>query len=373
MDDTKYSVAFSRIPSIGTVRMRLLESAFSSMREAWEAPASALKAAGLTASALQQVTSRRPGIDPDHEMELIEQAGVRALSWHDSDYPAALKEIYDPPPVLFCKGGFAPEDVCGVAVVGTRRASAYGREACHTLVRDLAAAGVTVISGLARGIDAIAHTTALDAGGRTIAVMGTGVDVTYPADHKQLAERIAESGALLSEYPLGTRPDSRNFPRRNRLLSGLSLGVLVVEAPMDSGVMHTVRFALDQGRDVFAVPGSIFSPTSLGTNRLVQDGAKLVTDAADILEELNVMRLEQQPALPGFMPLPAPEGIEAEVLQHIGTEPIHIDEVRRQSALPVANVSSTLSLLEIKGLIKQVGAMRYIRVMEPAARYGTGH
>ena len=369
MDDIKYRVAFSRIPSIGTVRMRLLEAAFPTMQDAWEAPASALKDAGLTANALQQVTSRRNDMDPDREMEQLERAGVRVISWHDDAYPAALKEIYDPPPVLFHKGGFTPEDACGVAVVGTRRASAYGREACAYLVRDLAAAGVTIISGLARGIDAIAHTTALEAGGRTIAVMGTGIDVIYPAEHKQLAQRVADTGALVSEYPLGVRPDSRNFPRRNRLLSGLSLGVLVVEAPMDSGVMHTVRFALEQGRDVFAVPGSIFSPTSLGANRLVQDGAKLVTDAADVLEELNVMRLEQ-PSLPGFAPLPAPEGIEAEVLQHIGAEPIHIDEVRRQSALPVANVSSTLSLLEIKGLVKQVGGMRYIRVMEPAARYG---
>ena len=370
MEDRKYWVAFSRIPSIGTVRMRLLEAAFPSLREAWEAPESALKSAGLPPNVLKQVTSRRPDIDPDREMDLLQRAEVNAVTWHDAGYPAALKEIYDPPPVLFHKGGFTPEDVCGVAVVGTRRASAYGREACAHLVKDLAAAGVTVISGLARGIDAIAHTTALEAGGRTIAVMGSGVDVIYPADHKRLAQRVAETGALVSEYPLGTRPDSRNFPRRNRLLSGLSLGVLVVEAPMDSGVMHTVRFALDQGRDVFAVPGSVFSPTSLGANRLVQDGAKLVTDAADVLEELNVTRLAQQPVLPGIAPLPAPEGIEAEVLQHLGAEPMHIDEVRRQSALPVANVSSTLSLLEIKGLVKQVGGMRYIRVMEPAARYG---
>ncbi len=208
MDDLKYWVAFSRIPSIGTVRMRLLEAAFPSIRDAWEAPASALKAAGLTASVLQQVTSRRSAIDPDAEMVQLERAGVRAV------------KIYDPPPVLFFKGGFTREDVSGVAVVGTRRASAYGREACASLVRDLAVAGVTIISGLARGIDAIAHTTALESGGRTIAVMGTGVDVIYPADHKQLAARVAEHGALVSEYPLGVRPDSRNFPRRNRLLSG---------------------------------------------------------------------------------------------------------------------------------------------------------
>ena len=373
MEDLKYRVAFIRIPSIGTVRMRTLEGGFETLRDAWEAPSASLKAAGIDGRALQQITGRRPLIDPDAEMERLEVAGVRAITWHDSEYPPVLKEIYDPPPVLFLKGGFVESDAYGVAVVGTRRATAYGREACAAIVKDLASAGITIISGLARGIDGIAHTTTLEAGGRTIAVMGSGMDVVYPADHRKLAQRISETGILLSEYPLGTKPDARNFPRRNRLLSGLALGVLVVEAPLDSGVMHTVRSALEQGRDVFAIPGSIFSPASLGANRLVQDGAKLVTDAADVLEELNLSRLEQQPVLPGFSPVVEPEGEEAGLLEHIGVEPIHIDELRRQAGMPVANVSSTLSLLEIKGLVKQVGTMHYVRVRETAASYQPAH
>jgi DNA processing protein len=280
MDDLKYWVAFSRIPSIETVRMRMLESGFESIQAAWKATSSSLKAVGIEGSALRQITEHRPLIDPDAKMERMEKAVVRALTWNDSEYPSALKELYDPPPVLYLKGTFMEHDAHGVAVIGTRRATAYGREACAALVKDLASAGITIISGLAKGIDGIAHRTTLEAGGRTIAVMGSGIDVVYPSDHRALAQRISETGVLLSEYLLGTKPDARNFPRRNRMLRGLSLGVLVVEAPLDSGVMHTVRFALEQGRDVFAIPGSIFSPTSLGSNRLIQDRAKLVTDAS---------------------------------------------------------------------------------------------
>jgi len=349
--------------------MRLLENGFESLQTAWDASASDLRAVGIEGSALRQITERRPLIDPDSEMERMDKAGVRAFNWNHPEYPPALKEIYDPPPVLYLKGAFAERDAHGVAVIGTRRATAYGREACAALVKDLVAAGITIISGLAKGIDGIAHRTTLDAGGRTIAVMGSGIDVVYPADHRALAQKISETGVLMSEFPLGTKPDARNFPRRNRILSGLSLGVLIIKAPLDSGVMHTVRFALDQGRDVFCIPGSIFSPSSLGSNRLIQDGAKLITDAADVLEELNIARLEQQPSFPGFGQIEDIEAEEAGLLQHIGVEPIHIDELRRQAGMPVANVSSTLSLLEIKGLVKQVGAMHYVRVRETAASY----
>ena len=271
--------------------------------------------------------------------------------------------------MIYLKGAFTERDAHGVAVIGTRRATAYGREACAALVKDLAIAGITIIRGLAKDIDGIAHRTTIEAVGRTIAVLGSGLDVVYPAGHRALAQKISETGVLMSEFPLGTKPDARNFPRRNRILSGLSLGVLVVEAPLDSGVMHTVRFALEQGRDVFTIPGSIFSTSSLGSNRLIQDGAKLVTDAADVLEELNISRLEQQPWLPGFSPVEEVEGEEAGLLEHIGVEPIHIDELRRKAGIPVANVSSTLSLLGIKGLMKQVGAMHYVRVRETAASY----
>ena len=204
MDDLKYWVAFSRIPSIGTVRMRLLESGFASLQEAWEAPSSSFKAIGIEGSALRQITERRPLIDPDAEMERMEKAGVRAFTWNDSEYPSALKEIYDPPPIIYLKGAFTARDAHGVAVIGTRRATAYGREACAALVKDLAIAGITIISGLAKGIDGIAHRTTIEAGGRTIAVMGSGLDIIYPADHRALAQKISETGVLMSEFPMGT-------------------------------------------------------------------------------------------------------------------------------------------------------------------------
>ena len=368
MDDLKYWVAFARIPSIGTARVRRLEAAFRSLEEAWSAPVEALARAGLEKGPLRQVTTWRPQIDPDAEMERLEQLGGRALTWHDPEYPAALKEIYDPPPVLFVKGRFLERDQRAVAVVGTRSPTVYGREAVAALSRDLAGSGVTIVSGLARGIDGIAHTAALEVGGRTIAVMGSGLDVFYPAEHRALAERVVESGVLMSEHSLGTRPVAQNFPRRNRLLSGLSLGVLGVEGTPKSGAMITVMHALEQGRDVFAVPGSIFSPASRGPNRLVQDGAKLVLDHTDVLEELNLSTLERQASFSDFE---APSGEGNELLEYIGVEPVHIDDVIRRAGLPIPAVSSALALLELRGAVRQVGAMHYVRVRETSGAYQT--
>ena len=371
--DTKYWVAFIRIPSIGTARVRLLERAFGTLEEAWQAPTEALRAAGMDRRALEQVVSRRPRIDPDMEMAQLDAQGIRAISWHHPEYPPLLKEIHDPPPVLFLKGGFIPEDRRAVAVVGTRRATAYGREACVALVQDLARNGVTIVSGLARGIDGFAHRAALEAGGRTIAVLASGLDVVYPPEHRDLAQEVAQAGALTSEHPLGTRPVAQNFPRRNRILSGMALGVLVVEAPDKSGAMWTVTWALEQGREVFAVPGSIFSPASQGVNRMVQDGAKLVLNYTDVLEDLNVSTMgypsEYQEELPGLAPAPSLEKPEAELLSLIGYEPVHIDDVRRRAGLPMAVVSSTLAMLEIHGMVNQVGAMHYTRTREAPASY----
>jgi DNA processing protein len=370
MEDLKHWVAFTRVPSIGTARVRLMERVFGTLGEAWRAPLSALEAAGLDRSVLRQVSAKRPLVDPDDEMAKLERAGVRAITWHDAEYPDTLKEIFNPPPVLFLKGVIEDGDRRAVAVVGTRRTTAYGREACATLVRELAWAGVTIVSGLARGIDGIAHRAALDAGGRTVAIMGSGVDVVYPPEHAALAQQAAESGALVSEHPLGTRPNAQNFPRRNRLLSGFSLGVLVVEAAYDSGAMWTVRHAVDQNRDVFAVPGSIYSPGSRGPNRLIQDGAKLVLDHTDILQELNLSTVERQAALPGLgEAMPLTQG-DTGILSFIGQEPVHIDEVVRDAGLPIAAVSGALAVLELAGAVRQVGAMHYVRVREAQAAYG---
>jgi len=216
---------------------------------------------------------------------------------------------------------------------------------------------VTVVSGLARGIDSAAHHAAVQAGGRTIAVLGSGVDVIYPAENTKLAEAITRQGALISEYPLGTKPDAGNFPPRNRIISGLSLGVVVVEAGEASGANWTVRFALEQNREVFAVPGSIFAPMSRGTNKLIQEGAKLVTNYQDVLSELNLQMVGQQMEMKELLPA---DEVEAALLKHLSGEPTHIDEVRMAIGLPIARVSAALTMMELKGMVRQVGGASYV-------------
>jgi DNA processing protein len=367
MDDLKYWVAFNRIPGIGTVRFRALEQAFATLDAAWKASASELRGV-LDQRTVTTIVTRRPTIDPDQEMENLERAGVTALTGHSPEYPPRLKEIHDPPPVLYLKGTLLPQDERSVAVVGTRKASAYGREVASLLAGDLARHQVTVVSGLARGIDAIAHQAALDAGGRTIAVLGNGLDMVYPPEHRDLAQRILAAGsAVVSEFPLGTPPEGRNFPRRNRIISGMTLGTLVVEAGEQSGAQWTVEHALQQGREVFAVPGSIFSPGSQLTNHLIKDGAKLVVGYQDILEELNLTAVAKQME---FQPLLASSTLEDQILSYLTLEPAHIDEVSRASGLPIPTVSGTLAMMELQGLVRQTGGMHYVRTRETVAGYG---
>ena len=280
-DDLPYRVAFTRVSSVGPVRMALLEKHFGSLKTAWTAPAGDLRAAGLGPAIINAIAAVRGRVDPMQEMERLGNAGVQALDWHDPAYPRLLREIPDPPPVLFVNGSLVAAGERLVTVVGTRNPTAYGREVARHLAGDLTRIGVTVVSGLARGIDAVAHRAALEQGGRTLAVLGSGLDVIYPPEHADLAGQITRSGAVLSEYPLGIRPDSRNFPRRNRLLSGLTLGTLVIEAGEGSGALWTVRHALEQGREVFCIPGRIYSPASKVTNELIQERAKLVTHLED--------------------------------------------------------------------------------------------
>ncbi|MBI2918078.1 MAG: DNA-protecting protein DprA [Chloroflexi bacterium] len=380
MDDTKYWVAFNLVPGIGRAKFALLQERFGDLGEAWRASASELHAAGLDARSVEAIIARRGEVYPEAEMERLERQGVQAITWKDSAYPPRLKEIYDLPPVLYVKGTLTPQDQTAIAVVGTREASAYGKEVAGQLSSDLARHGVTVVSGLARGIDAVAHRAALAAGGQTIAVVASGPDIVYPPEHTQLAREVAARGAVVCDYPLGTRPRADNFPRRNRIMSGLSLGVLVVEAGEGSGALITARWALEQNREVFAVPGSIFSPRSLGCHRLIQDGAKLVHGFQDILEELNLGLAAPRPAeRPRDLPkapvseeppaAPPIEANEALLLRHLSLQPTHIDEVCRASGLPLPTVSSALVMMELKGLVKQVGAMNYIRAREAAASY----
>ncbi len=366
-EDVKYWVAFNNIPGIGRVRLGQLESYFGGLERAWKAQPGELKRAGLDIGALRAINEKRGDIDPDNEMSRLERLGIKVLTSNDKAYPRRLREIYDFPPVLYEKGELKPEDEWCVAVVGTRRATVYGRQITEEITADLARSKITIVSGLAKGIDTIAHRSALEAGGRTIAVFASGLDIVYPAENQKLSQDIMENGALLSEYPPGTRPRAENFPRRNRILSGLSLGVLVTEAGEGSGAMITAADAIEQDREVFAVPGSVLSPASRGANRLIQKGeAKLVREYTDILEELNLMAVERQIEMREILPESETESV---LLKQLGGEPSHIDEVCRKSGLPAATVSSTLAMMELKGMVRQVGTMNYVLVKELRQEY----
>lgn len=360
-NELKYWVGLSRIPGIGRVKTSQLLSYFGTLENAWKAPSGELKKAGLDSRSVETITNLRPRISPDAEIDNLKRYKVKAITCESVDYPHGLKEIYDYPSVLYVRGNLLLEDECCLAVVGTRRPTAYGRQVTEEIVSDLAHSGITVVSGLAKGIDSIAHRTTLEANGRTVAVFGCGLDIVYPAENAKLAREIMERGALVSEYPLGVKPKADNFPRRNRIMSGMSLGVLVIEAGESSGAMITASQALEQNRDVFAVPGSILSPASKGTNRLIQEGAKLVRSHVDILEELNLTIVAQQLEMKEVLPSNETESL---LLKQLGTEPIHIDEVCRSSGLTAALVSSTLSLMELKGMVKQVGALNYVLARE---------
>jgi DNA processing protein len=356
-DELKYWVGFSFVPGIGRVRFSLLESYFGGLESAWHASAAELKAAGLDNRSVEAILSIREKISLDDEIERLAKYKVRAVTANDPAYPARLKEIDYYPPLLYIRGSLLPEDDGSLAVVGTRQPSIYGRQVTEEIVPELARNRLTIVSGLARGIDSIAHQSALEAGGRTLAVLASGVDLIYPSEHTNLARRIIENGALISEFPLGTKPKAEHFPQRNRIMSGLSLGTLVIEAGKRSGALITAYLALEQNREVFAIPGSIFSPRSQGTNYLIQEGAKLVQNATDILEELNLSMVAQQLELKELAPA---DETEAKVLQFLSKEAIYIDELCQLSQLPIAQLNSTLAMLELKGQVKQLGNMYYV-------------
>ena len=364
--DIRYWVGFSLIPGIGRVKLAQLENYFGDLENAWKASAAEFKRAGLDSGSIQAITSWQPKISPEAEIEKLDRYGVKVFLYNNPSYPPRLKEIYDYPPILYVRGSLLPQDEWCLAVVGTRRATVYGRQVTEEIVTDLAQSKITIVSGLAKGIDSVAHQTALTAGGRSIAVFACGLDIVYPSENADLARHIMQQGALISEYPLGTRPKAENFPRRNRIMSGLSLGVLVTEADEISGAMITAHMALEQNREVFAIPGSILSPTSRGTNHLIQEGAKLVRDYTDILEELNLMTVARQMEMKEIMPASDTESL---LLKHLRAEPTHVDEVCRSSGLPVATVSSTLAMMELKGLVRQQGPMSYVLAREVRQEY----
>ncbi len=365
-ESRQYWVAFSLVKGIGAVRFQAILNFFGDPQIAWGAPSDALREAGLNDKVIENLIELRSSIDLDQIWEQLLAQGITILIQTDEDYPRRLQEIEQPPPVVYLKGKIETGDEWAVAVVGTRRVTAYGRQVAEEIAGTLARNGITVVSGLARGVDSIAHQAALDAGGRTIAVLGCGVDRIYPPENRRLAEQIIEHGSLVSDYAPGTPPEASNFPPRNRLISGLSLAVIVVEAGNTSGALITASFAADQGREVFAVPGNITSPGSKGTNRLIRDGAVPLLNPEQVLEALELTMVAEQRTARVVLPADA---VEAQLFEALGHEPLHIDEIGTQTELPIEKVTATLALMELKGMVRQVGGMQYIALREVKETY----
>lgn len=361
--DMPFWLALNRVRGIGPARFRLLLEGFGSARDAWEATPADWQAVGLDARTAAALAHQRRRIEPAAEVERLTALRVGALRTIDPAYPRLLQEIPLPPPVLYVRGSLAPQDEWALGIVGTRRASPYGKQMTEKLAGELARQNITIVSGLARGIDTAAHHAALAVGGRTLAVLGCGPDLVYPPDNAKLAARIVEQGAILTEFPPGTQPEAGNFPARNRLISGLSLGVLVTEAPETSGALITTRFAAEQGRDIFAVPGNVTSRASVGANRLIQDGAKMVLEVGDILSELNLHLAPQQMEILELREALPENASEARLLALLDAsdDAGHIDDLCRASGLPIAEVSGTLVMLELKGLVRLSGPMTYVK------------
>jgi DNA processing protein len=366
MDDKKFWVGFNLVRGIGAVRLQALIDHFGDAAAAWRGTPEELRAAGLGGKTIERVLEVRKSVDLEKLWDKIAAQDIRILTWEDELYPPRLKEIEQPPPVLYVRGEVLPEDHFAVAIVGTRKVTSYGRQVTEELAAFLAGSGVTVVSGLARGVDVLAHSAAMRAGGRTMAVLGSGVDRVYPPEHRGVADQMISHGALISDYAVGTAPDAANFPPRNRIISGLSLAVVVVEAGETSGALITAEFAVEQGREVFAVPGSILAPQSKGTNKLIQNGALPLLTPADLLQALNLTRVGEQKAARKILPADA---VEAQLMNTLGSEPMHVDEIRNQTGLPVEKVSAALVMMELKGMVRQVGGMHYVAVREVQSGY----
>jgi DNA processing protein len=349
MDDY-FWFALKSIPHVGNVTFRRLVEHFGTPGRALSASERELSAIrGITTAAIASLLTHDPRSEAERECAAVKRSGARIVTLHSPEYPRLLLQIPDPPPFLYVKGELRGSETA-IAIVGSRRASGYGISTTDTFARGLARHCITVVSGMARGVDTAAHRGALAEGGRSIGVLGCGVDLVYPAENRKLFEEMAAKGALVSEFPMGTQPLAENFPRRNRIISGLCRGVLVVEAAEGSGSLITAQCALEQGRDVFAIPGAIHSPTSRGANRLIKEGAKLVEGIEDILEEMPHNPAARDPApVPGITFSPR----EAAVLSRLSASPLHIDEIVVKCALTASEVSAILLRLELNGVITQ--------------------
>lgn len=367
-EQRNYWIALSMVQGIGPAWFKTLLETFGDAASAWQASPQQLRSTGLNPDLAEKIVELRQSLDFSVLQANLDKHGVQALTQPDEGYPRRLKDIPHSPPVIYVRGEIAPEDEWAVAVVGTRKMSPYGRQVAEELGAFLAQQGITLVSGLARGVDATAQRAALAAGGRSIGVLAHGLDRIYPPDNRALGEKMVGQGALVSDYPLGVHPDSANFPPRNRIIAGLSIAVVVVEAGHRSGALITADFAAEQGREVFAAPGNMYSPQSKGTNRLIRDGAHPLLDFEQLLQALDLEYMTQHKS--ARVSLPA-DATEAKLFEVLGREPLHVDEIRAKADLPIEQVSSTLAVMELKGMVRQVGGMNYVAVREAHAAYHT--
>jgi len=349
-------IALNMLDQIGPVRTRKMIETLGSVEAIFEASFDELiRIPGIGREAARSVADGRESVDPAAEEKKAGRAGIRIITFIDDEYPAALKEIHDPPLALYIRGSLRPSDRHALAVVGTRNATHYGTTVADRLTYGLAKAGFTIISGLARGIDTVAHQAALKAGGRTVGVLGSAIDKFYPSENIALGEKLAEQGAVLSEYPLGRPPDRQTFPYRNRIVSGMSMGLVVIEASEKSGAVITAHAAMEQGRHVFAVPGRIDNPSARGCHALIKNGAKLVETIDDIVDELQLLipkKIDQKAAELKKTPDVLLSAGEASVVKSLGGGGRHVDEIARECGLSAAELNSILLGLEMKRVVK---------------------
>ncbi len=368
--ELKYWLAWNKVKTIGPIRFYKLIKNFNSLEEAWNKahkPDEIIRVLGIGRNAWDKIRQEKEKINPEEELNILQKSNINTITILEKDYPVMLKNIYNPPPIIYYKGDLISSlhQKKGFAIVGSRKSTYYGRKVAREIAAELSSYGFVIVSGLARGIDTNAHLGSLDSDGETIAVLGCSVDRIYPPENNKLANQIMENGAIISEFPLNTQPEKSNFPRRNRIISGLTIGTLVVEAAERSGALITADFALEQGRDVFAIPGNIHSFQSKGCHNLIKQGAKLVNCAQDILEEFtDASELFQSKFTKkenGQYLVELNEN-EKKLLKHISIEPLHIDELAELANIPYNEFNEVLLMLELKNLIKEIEGKRYIRI-----------
>ena len=356
-------LALQMTPGLGNVACKNLIDKFDTPEQIFQASLSELaEVEGVRSEAARNIVGLKLPVDPSEEVRRVEACGARIIPFLDPNYPVALREIHDPPVLLYLKGKNIPQKTIFVGMVGSRNPTPYGLKSAEKIGQGLGRRGLGVVSGMARGIDSAAHWGCLAGRGFTVAVLGTGIDITYPASNKKLADKIMRQGSLISEFPLGTPPEPKNFPIRNRIISGLSKGVVVVEATKRSGSLITASLALEQGREVFAVPGSIHSFKSKGCHFLIKQGARLIENSDEILDELG-LNYDYAQKTDTFIegPLPQMDDSEKAVLDLIGDYPLHIDEISRQGNLPPGKAASILMRMELKGIIRQLPGKMFVR------------